>query len=64
MSDAQSKTTAEAFSRDPFSNPPPCLRDRTRACLDECEHGLAGPCLRQRRAEALSELARMDGETL
>ncbi len=37
---------AAAFARDPFRNPPPCLTRPDLACLDDCEHGRAGPCAR------------------
>lgn len=39
---------AAAFARDPFRNPPPCLTRPDLACLDDCEHGRAGPCARSR----------------
>ena len=40
------ETLSERFQRDPFSNPPPCLMEPEKACLPECECGLAGPCRR------------------
>ncbi len=49
--DEQKTTVAEAFERDPLGNPPPCLHDRAAACLDGCECGKAGPCLRERQQE-------------
>lgn len=34
----------EAFQRNPFTNPPPCMRDHNRTCLPHCEYGIVGPC--------------------
>ncbi len=39
-------SVAERFRRDPFANPPPCLSCPEKACMPDCEIGIAGQCRR------------------
>lgn len=57
--DAQPHTTTC-----PFFGTPHCATLPDKLCVEECEYGLAGPCIRKRRSDALYELGQIDGETL
>jgi hypothetical protein len=57
-------TAADELVEALFGGPPVCAKQPDLRCLPECEYGLAGPCVRLRREEAMQQLDDLDREPL
>lgn len=63
MSDKQT-TASDDLHEALFGGPPTCANRPGERCVPECEYGLAGPCVRLRREQAMQQLADLDREFL